>query len=1037
VLHEKSRGETLPFDGTYQSRLGTISLAVGVGFAYFMAARLGLALRANTGTSIFWPAAGISVGALIVWGPRARLPVSAGVVLATAASNLMIGRSTWLAVAFGIVNAGQALLTAGLIEHWFGRIFKLGDVSQVLGFLVASSIGAAVAAVGAAIAVSLIQSTTSPFIVWRIWFASCLLGIVTVTPLVVGIAEAVRNLPPLREVIEGAVSVAMLAALSAFVVSLPQGPWSTALPVGLVFPVLLWIAVRCRPVFAAAAAFVVASAVVWSITFSVGHFGDASIPLADRMLAVQTIVLAGALLTLVLAALFADRRRSEVALKQSKARLADALAAGEVMAFEWDAIVGITQRSDNATRILGLVVGMIATPRNDFLRWVHPDDRGRFRAHIRNLHPGQPSYSLTFRFVRPDRSQIWLEETAKGEFDATGRLLRIKGLTRDITERKLAELALAERNAQFELTSKTARVGSYAIDFRTGLVNLSPGCTTILGLPESTVEMPRDNGRKLVHSEDLVHFDASLEQAFLKKQHEFTAQFRIIRANDGKVRWIEARSMIFYDQSGQPLRLIAVIIDFTERKMAEQVLAERELQLALAGRAALVGTYAYDTDSEILQVSEGYAAIHGYPEGTTRMSRSQWLAGVDPDDVEWLERRRSEVFRERQTEYIVEFRIPCAGRGVRWIEARSFVSYDRDGHPQRMVGVNIDITDRKRAEDALAERNAQLALAGRAARVGSYAYDVEKGLMQISEGYAAIHGLPAGTTETTLCEWRSRVHPDDLRRVEVFRDQMFANRQKESNIEYRIVRPDGEMRWVERRSSVSYDGDGRPTRVVGVSIDVTERKRAEDRQRILVAELDHRVKNALATVSSVISHTAVGSRSVADFVATIDGRIRSMATTQDLLRSGRWDGISLTELIRYELAPYATRQNTKISGPEVVLRPEAGQAMAMVLHELATNAAKYGALSTKQGSVSIRWEQRLNGHPLRLVLEWQEVGGPPVVDPDKASFGMSTIRDIIPYEFGGKVDLTFALEGVRCRVELPADWLRTDESFQRPSHTRP
>jgi two-component sensor histidine kinase len=111
--------------------------------------------------------------------------------------------------------------------------------------------------------------------------------------------------------------------------------------------------------------------------------------------------------------------------------------------------------------------------------------------------------------------------------------------------------------------------------------------------------------------------------------------------------------------------------------------------------------------------------------------------------------------------------------------------------------------------------------------------------------------------------------------------------------------------------------------------------------------------------------------------------------------------------------------------------------MAMVLHELATNAAKYGALSTKEGRVSIRWERRLNGHPLRLVLEWQEVGGPPVVDPEKASFGMSTIRDLIPYEFGGKVDLTFAPEGVRCRVELPADWLRTDESFQRPSHTRP
>jgi two-component sensor histidine kinase len=124
--------------------------------------------------------------------------------------------------------------------------------------------------------------------------------------------------------------------------------------------------------------------------------------------------------------------------------------------------------------------------------------------------------------------------------------------------------------------------------------------------------------------------------------------------------------------------------------------------------------------------------------------------------------------------------------------------------------------------------------------------------------------------------------------------------------------------------------------------DVTERKRAEEHQRVLVAELDHRVKNALATVSSVVSQTAVGTRSVASFVAALDGRIRSMR-----------QGISLMELIRHELAPYATRRNTKINGPEIGLRPEAGQAMAMVLHELATNAAKYGALSTKKGRVSI------------------------------------------------------------------------------------
>jgi two-component sensor histidine kinase len=219
------------------------------------------------------------------------------------------------------------------------------------------------------------------------------------------------------------------------------------------------------------------------------------------------------------------------------------------------------------------------------------------------------------------------------------------------------------------------------------------------------------------------------------------------------------------------------------------------------------------------------------------------------------------------------------------------------------------------------------------------------------------------------------------------------------------------------------------------SIFLDERKRAEERQRALLAELDHRVKNAIATVSSMVSQTAVGSTSVASFVKALDGHLRSMATTHELLSSGRWQGISLAELVRQELAPYATRHNTKIRGPELVLRPEAGQAMAMVLHELATNAAKYGALSTQKGMVSIRWNRRLNGHPLRLVLEWQEFGGPPVVAPDKAGFGMSTMRDLIPYEFGGSVDLAFVSAGVQCRLELPANWF-TDSNNEAVSNSQ-
>jgi two-component sensor histidine kinase len=210
--------------------------------------------------------------------------------------------------------------------------------------------------------------------------------------------------------------------------------------------------------------------------------------------------------------------------------------------------------------------------------------------------------------------------------------------------------------------------------------------------------------------------------------------------------------------------------------------------------------------------------------------------------------------------------------------------------------------------------------------------------------------------------------------------------------------------------------------VVGVSIDITERKRVEEQQRTLLAELDHRVKNALATVSAVVSHTRQGSRSVADFVAALDGRIRSMATTHELLSSRQWHGVSLTELVRREIAPYATRNNTEIGGPELKLSARAGQAVSMVLHELATNAAKHGALSVHNGRVSVRWHSALNGSAdARIGIEWQETGGPAVRPPDTTGYGIEVIRDLIPYELGGGVDLNFPADGLCCRLEIPAE----------------
>jgi PAS domain S-box-containing protein len=333
--------------------------------------------------------------------------------------------------------------------------------------------------------------------------------------------------------------------------------------------------------------------------------------------------------------------------------------------------------------------------------------------------------------------------------------------------------------------------------------------------------------------------------------------------------------------------------------------------------------------------------------------------------------------------------------------------------------ISRDIRERERAEQSFAEQSVQRTLAERAALVGSFAYDTDTERMEISPGYAAIHGFPEETAEIPRREWLARVHPEDVERLQALRSGAFGDRRREYNTDYRIVR-DGEVRWIDARSFIEYDNDGFPRRVLGVNIDVTERKQAEEHRKLLNAELDHRVKNALATVSAVVSHTVQGRNSLAEFVAALEGRVRSMATTHELLSASRWQGIPLRQLVGRELAPYATKSNTDIGGLEVFLKPQAGQAMAMVLHELVTNAAKYGALSVPGGHVSVRW---MLGAQNGFCVHWQERGGPHVVPQIHSGYGTSVIRDMIPYSLGGAVNLVHARDGVHCKVEIPDRWV--------------
>jgi signal transduction histidine kinase len=313
-------------DRLLRSLTGDLWLAAAVGCGYFLAARLSLGLLLEPdGVAVFWPAAGISSGVLIALGPQARLPVVSAVFAATVAANLLGDRNIWAALSFALCNGAEALITAAIIQRYFTAAFNLDRLQEVLGLLAAAVAGTMISAFGAVFAYKYFHNHDVPALtIWWHWFASDAVGSVAVAPLVIGVNNAFRRPLPRRELVEGLVAFVLLAALTGIIISLPKEPWATLVPGALLFPILLWLAARSRPVFAAAGAFIVSLAVCWATIFGIGHFGDTTLPLEDRILQAQVVILFMTLGALVLAALFAERRHHELVLSQSEAHLARA-----------------------------------------------------------------------------------------------------------------------------------------------------------------------------------------------------------------------------------------------------------------------------------------------------------------------------------------------------------------------------------------------------------------------------------------------------------------------------------------------------------------------------------------------------------------------------------------------------------------------------------------------------------------------------------------------------------------------------------------
>lgn len=333
--------------------------------------------------------------------------------------------------------------------------------------------------------------------------------------------------------------------------------------------------------------------------------------------------------------------------------------------------------------------------------------------------------------------------------------------------------------------------------------------------------------------------------------------------------------------------------------------------------------------------------------------------------------------------------------------------------------------ERARAEAALRESEERLQAAVAVGRLGLWDWDIRSGATHWSDEHFRMEGYGVGEVKPSYEAWAARVHPDDRPGAEAALRQAMDQR-GEYIREFRVVHPDGGVRWLYGRGRFSYDPEGRASRMVGAMIDTTDRREWEDTQKVLVAELQHRTRNLMSVVRAMAEKTVRSSRDLQDFRGRFRDRLDALARVQGLLsRLKEHDRVTFDELIASEVDAMDAADRVDLKGPKGVrLRSSTVQTLAMAIHELATNAVKYGALGQPQARLSIHWSfeaEGAGGKPW-LLIDWRERGvDMPGAGPSAKGKGQGRelIEQALPYQLGAKTTYHLGEDGVHCTIAVP------------------
>jgi PAS domain S-box-containing protein len=455
------------------------------------------------------------------------------------------------------------------------------------------------------------------------------------------------------------------------------------------------------------------------------------------------------------------------------------------------------------------------------------------------------------------------------------------------------------------------------------------------------------------------------------------------------------------------------------RRAAEDLVRESEAIFRAMFEVSSVGKMETELGTaRILRANAAMCRFVGYSEAEL-LGRTAFDI-THPDD-----RDRTRELGDRQAAgelvaFDVEKRYIRKDGNVVWARTTLNVIPDTTGRPLRHTSVIVDITARKQAEQALQASKDRLQLAFDATQLGWWQYDP---LRRIGWGDARaneIFDFDVTEKEVPIKAVMERVHPDD---VERFRAAIAAALDPVDPmplaIEYRVQRGEGNVRWVENHGLAYFEGAGperQAVNFVGTLQDITERKEREEKEHLLMREINHRAKNMLSVVDAIAHQTAT--RNPEDFIARLSERIQALSANQDLLVRNEWKGVEIEDLVRAQLAHFVDLIGSRITmqGPKLRLNPASAQAIGLALHELATNAGKYGALSTERGHVDVGWG--IDGDT--LIMTWSEREGPPVSPPTRRGFGTIVMEAMAERGVGGTVDLDYVPSGVTWRLICPA-----------------